>query len=69
MMQFIELQHARKRKFHWAHSVTYETTNCYIYKRNKNLFAKHWKIIYNTASINMTYTYHLFTIYITSKII
>ena len=30
-MQFIELQHARKRKFHRAQSITYETTNCYTY--------------------------------------
>ena len=59
-MQFIELQHARKRKFHWAHSVTYETTNCYIYKLNKNLFAKRWKIIYNTASIKVQLTPNYF---------
>ena len=39
-MQFIEFQHARKRKFQKAPSVTYETTNCYtLLKDIKNLFA------------------------------
>ena len=43
-MHSVELQHAKERKFHREHSVTYETTNCYTFKRNKNLFARIGKL-------------------------
>lgn len=39
MTQFIELQYAKKRKFHRSHSVTYETTHRFTYKKDKSLFA------------------------------
>ena len=32
--EFIELQHARRKKFHRAPSVTYEITNCYTYMKD-----------------------------------
>ena len=67
-MQFIELQLARKRKFQRADSVTYETTNCYTYKRYKNLFASIGKLFSIPLITKVTYTYRIFTIYITSKI-
>ena len=67
-MQFIELHHARKRKFHMAPSLSYETTNCYnnYYKRYKNPFAT---LFTNIVYTRMTCTYCLYTVYIVSKIV